>query len=218
MMKDQPTAVKSIPDRVYDTPGLRVERYWYRHPLRAFALMRALMIANNDPYEQGWPEIKSVGRSTWTPAGRYEFKISAEKPMFRKPPMPYLKGCPMCGQKRYNLGWHTNWDGKGESSRGKWHAACRSAYLLMTKPSEFSDFFIDLQDGLCAISGILLEDAKRIDIDHIIPLYRVYRDYSHLQPEQLVQFWGPRNLRAISNKSHKKKNIFEAAERAGRFT
>jgi len=52
-----------------------------------------------------------------------------------------------------------------------------------------------------------------IDIDHTIPLYRVFRDFSHLPPHRLINFWGPNNLRAVNNAAHRVKNANEARSR-----
>lgn len=207
-----PPPVGVIPDRSYDTPSLRVQRYWYRHPFRAFYLMRALMRENPRPFSREWPEMKSNGKTIKTPSGRWEFKISKERPQFRKPPQPYLGGCPMCGGVRYNLGWHSDWDGKGKSKQGWWHQSCSSAYRLMTSPAEFSQVFYDRQGGFCALTNDPLSDSY--DIDHIIPLYRVFRDFGHLEQDELIGFWGPGNLRAITKEAHKRKNAYEAAERS----
>lgn len=120
----------------------------------------------------------------------------------------------MCGGKRYKLGWHKDWDGSGESDKGWWHVSCGTAYSLMTTPNDFVDYFKKKQNGLCGISGEKFIAGEKIDMDHTIPLYRVFRDYGHLPIEKIMQFWGPRNLRAVKNSQHKIKNKYEAKERS----
>lgn len=205
----QPPCVKVIPERTFDTPALRVDRYWHRHPLRAFNLMRALMRSNPKPYESDWPQI--VTPSKWCKVEKRHIH-GLPKAKFRIPPQPYKYGCPMCGLTRYNLGWHTDWNGLGMSDRGYWHKACAAAFGMMQAPSNYSNFFKERQNGLCAITQDPLNDD--CDIDHIIPLYRVYRDFGHLPIDQIVGFWGPWNLRAITLDAHKVKNAYEAKERA----
>jgi len=206
----QPPAVKTIPDKKCDTPSLRVDRYWHRHPVRAFALMRALMRSNPKPYENEWP--KFVAPSKWCPVERKRI-YGTEKPKFRIPPQPYKYGCPMCGLTRYNLGWHSDWDGQGMSDRGYWHKACGAAFGMMQAPNSYNKFFKERQNGLCAITGEKLV-SNEYNIDHMIPLYRVYRDFGHLPLDEIIGFWGPKNLRAISLEAHKVKNKEEAEERA----
>lgn len=206
----EPPGVKTVPRKSFDTPSLRVDRYWRKHPVRAFQLMRALMRSNPNPYERDWPQF--VTASKWC-ALENKHIYGVPKPKFRIPPQPYKYGCPMCGLTRYSLGWHTDWDAKGMSDRGYWHKACAAAFRMMQTPNEFANFFKDRQNNICAITGVSLAGTK-YNIDHMIPLYRVYRDFGHLPIDQIVGFWGPKNLRAISLKAHAAKNKHEARERS----
>lgn len=169
------------------------------------------MRSNPRPYENEWPKTKR--RFHFDPvAGKR--KLSKVENLFRTPPKPYAEGCPMCGLPRFALGWHYDWNGSGETppGRGHWHKACAAAFRLMTAPRDFEMFFRRRQGNRCSLSGVLL--GETVDIDHMIPLYRVYRDFGHLDPDELVGFWGPANLRAVDPVAHKEKCAFEARERS----
>jgi len=210
-----PEIVKSLPAKSFDTPSMRVQRYWFRRPFEAWLLMHKMMSEQSEPPKFEWPRMKGVGRFH-TINGRWT--QTKFKPMFREPPKsPYSHlGCPMCGGVRYNLGWHEDWDGKGKSARGYWHVPCNIGLTLMQNPHDFWKNFFEKQNGICALSGEPLGEHTNFDIDHIIPLYQVYRDFNHLPLIEFIKFWGPDNLRAITKAAHKEKNSQEAAERAGR--
>ena len=149
-----------------------------------------------------------------------------DKILFRNPPQPYLRhgppykmiGCPMCGGKRYRLGWHNDWDGSGECNKGYWHKSCAAAHGMMQNPIDYWRFFHARQGGVCSLSGEPLgESRENIEIDHFVPLYQVYRDYREYDISDLLVFWGPENLRAVTKSAHKIKSKHEAAERAGKF-
>ena len=91
------------------------------------------------------------------------------------------------------------------------------AFDLMRNPYDFANFFHDRQNGICSLSGERLGDISNIQIDHVIPLYRVYRDYRDYPIKDLLVFWGPDNLRAVTKEAHKIKSKYEAAERSGKF-
>ena len=120
----------------------------------------------------------------------------------------------MCGGKRYALGWHKDWDGSGESKRGYWHAACSASYNMMRSPFDFWKFFYERQDGKCSLSGDDLGGIDNIQIDHFVPLYQVFRDYREYPIEDILVFWGPDNLRAVTKSAHKIKSKYEAGERS----
>ena len=182
--------------------------------------MRALMTAQTREPKYEWPRTRQQSRYTWRhpDTGEPGLIVRPDKILFREFPKPYNHGghgggCPMCGGPRYALGWHKDWDGTGESKRGYWHYACSAAYRLISTPNEYGKFFKERQNGICAISGQPLIEGL-YDIDHIIPLYRVYRDFGHIPVLDLIEFWGPGNLRAITQDAHKNKNRYEAGERA----
>lgn len=210
MQNKFPPGVGSIPTFEGNTPSLRVWRYWKRHPARAFYLMRGLVRSNPKPITISWPQMNTVWK--FDPVIRQR-KPNGQKANFRRPPQPYTNqsGCPMCGLPRFSFGWHNDWDGKGETSRGRWHRSCFMAFDFMSKPNEFGYFFEERQNGLCALSG---EPLKNFSIDHNYPLYKVYRNFSHLPIDQLLGFWGPGNLRAVNDGPHKRKSAAEARERA----
>lgn len=224
-MTREPPSVKTVPRMSWDTPSLRVSRYWNRHPERAFALMMAMIRANETPAISDWPRVRPQSYFTWHgPEGKPAMIKKPDKILFRHPPQPYLRhdpykmiGCPMCGGERYSLGWHRDWDGKGPSARGYWHVACSAAFNMMRSPFDFRQFFYDRQNGKCSLSGDDLGNVNDIQIDHFVPLYQVYRDYSDYSVKDLLVFWGPENLRAVTKKAHKAKSKHEAAERSGKF-
>lgn len=182
--------------------------------------MKALMQKQTLEPKFEWPRKRSQSRYTWRhpDTGEPGLIVRPDKILFREFPKPFNHGghgagCPMCGGVRYNLGWHTDWDGTGKSKTGYWHKACAAAYALMSTPNEYSSFFYTRQDGFCSVTGEELIDGQ-YQIDHIIPLYRVYRDFGHIPVLELIEFWGPNNLRAITTEAHKDKNRYEARERA----
>lgn len=185
------------------TPRLAVEGYWRAHPLLADRLARALAARSGAP--EGW---------TW--------RLGDEGPeSFRMPPAPFREGrfrvgpgaCRVCGQPVYRLGWHRDlWDDRGPSRRAAWHAACVAAWKLWTEPHDHLKALKLRQGRRCGETGRRL--LKGAEVDHRVPLYRVWRDRRDEPWPGILAYWGAPNLQAINREAHLRKCAEEAAERA----
>lgn len=190
------------------TPRLAVEGYWRAHPLRADRLARALAATSGPP--TGWAWRLGLARNSYLPA------------TFRAPPAPYretefLRGaghCCVCGQPVYRLGWHTDLWGAGPNQNAKWHAACVVAWHLWTAPSDHIAMLKKRQDRRCAQSGGRL--AKDAEVDHRVPLFRVWNEYRQIPWPSLLAFWGAPNLQVINRDIHVAKCATEADYRRQR--
>jgi hypothetical protein len=194
-------------DLVPDTPGKAVQAYWQAHPLRADRLARALAAKSGSP--PGW-----------------RWRVSFEGPdgvpeTFRTPPLPYREAafarsggsCCVCGQPVYRYGWHTNyWCDRSPNPRASWHGACVAAWKFWNAPSEQDRLLKRVQRHRCAATRRrLLRDAE---VDHRIPLFRVWRDERSTPWPQLLAYWGLPNLQVINREAHIRKCADEARERA----
>ena len=188
-------------------PRLAVESYWRAHPVRADRLARALATSAGAP--NGW---------TWrAPA----FAEADRTRGFRTPPAPYREAalnlgpghCCLCGRPVYRFGWHTDlWaDGK-PNRRAAWHACCVAAWKFWIAPSDHVKALGKLQRRRCAETGQRL--LKTAEVDHRMPLFRVWRDHRDLPWPALLGFWGVPNLRAINRPAHVVKCAIEAGDRA----
>jgi hypothetical protein len=135
---------------------------------------------------------------------------------FRVPPAPYRERpyalgpgfCCICGQPVYRFGWHVDLWGRGANRNAVWHAACVIAWDLWTGPSDYARVLKRLQQRRCAQSGGRL--WKTAEVDHRVPLFRVWREHRHTQWPSLLGFWGVPNLRVINRDVHLVKCAEEA--------
>jgi hypothetical protein len=186
-------------------PRRAVDSYWRAHPLRADRLARALAACSGAP--PGWTWQLGSGRTDGLPAS------------LRIPPTPYRERayargpgfCCLCGQPVYRLGWHLDlWD-QGPNRNAAWHAACVAAWDFWTGPSDYVRVLKRLQSRRCAESGGRLWRAA--EVDHRVPLFRVWRDHRDLAWPALLAFWGVPNLRVINPDVHAAKCAAEADSR-----
>ena len=186
------------------TPRLAVDGYWRAHPLRADRLARALAARSGAP--AGW---------MWR-LGQPRDRLPAS---FRVPPAPYRESafargpsyCCVCGQPVYRFGWHLDlWNG-GPNRNAQWHAACVVAWDLWCGPSDFAPVLKRLQGRRCAESGARL--WKTAEVDHRLPLYRVWREHREAPWPKLLAFWGLPNLQVINRDAHAAKCAAEAGDR-----
>jgi hypothetical protein len=182
------------------TPRLAVDSYWREHPLRADRLARALAARTGAP--AGW---------RWNPG------------QFRTPPAPYREKaigvepgrCCVCGQAVFRYGWHLDLWADGEPNRNaRWHTACVVAWKLWTAPSEHVRALRRRQGRLCPVTGTRL--LRTAEVDHIVPLYRVWRDHQERPWPELLRFWGVPNLQVINRAGHADKSVSELQERLAR--
>ena len=190
---------------VPDTPGRAVETYWRVHPLRADRLARALADRSGAP--EGW---------TWRLDGEKRDGLPAT---FRIPPAPYREAafsrgpgcCCLCGQPVFRFGWHRDlWDGR--LSRGAWHLACVAAWKFWSAPSDHVRVLKRLQRHRCPETRRRL--SKTAEVDHRIPLYRVWRERRDEPWPRILSFWGAPNLQVIDRDAHRAKCAHEAGDRA----
>jgi hypothetical protein len=189
------------------TPRLAVESYWRNHPIRADRLARALAARSGAP--KGW---------VWRGGGA---SSSDSALRFRAPPAPFREEafalgpghCCVCGQPVYRLGWHRDLWGEGTPNRrAAWHSACVTAWALWTAPVGSLRFLKTAQKRRCALTGKRL--LRTAEVDHRVPLYRVWRDHRETPWPDLLSYWGWPNLQVINRPAHVDKSAREAGERA----
>jgi hypothetical protein len=187
-------------------PRLAVDGYWRAHPLRADRLARALAARSGAPKDWTW----RLGSGDGLPTS------------FRTPPAPYREAafsrgpgtCCVCGQPVYRLGWHVDLWGAGANRNARWHTACVIAWQLWNAPSEQIKVLRKLQARRCAQSGARL--WKSAEVDHRVPLFRVWGEHRHIAWPSLLGFWGLPNLQAINRDIHTAKCATEAGYRRQR--
>ena len=186
-------------------PRLAIDSYWRAHPFRAERLARALAARSGTP--QGWTWQLGPDRESGLPTS------------FRSPPAPYREkafsrgpgSCCVCGQPVYRLGWHEDlWD-RGPNRNASWHTACVTAWRLWNAPSDYAKLLRKIQRRRCAETGSRL--WKGAEVDHRVPLFRVWRDHRTMAWPSLLSFWGLPNLQVINRDAHAAKCASEASER-----
>jgi len=187
------------------TPRLAIESYWRAHPLRADRLARALTARTGVPL--GWTWQISDKRKSGLPS------------TFRTPPAPYRERkyslgsgfCCVCGQPVYRLGWHIDlWDA-GPNSKAVWHCACVVAWQFWNAPNSEAALLRRLQGRRCGQTGGRL--WKSAEVDHRVPLFRVWSEHRDLGWPKLLDFWGLPNLQVINRDVHAAKCANEARDR-----
>lgn len=184
-------------------PRLAVDSYWRAHIVRADRLARALAAKSGAP--AGW---------TWC------LEVEPGQPRsFRCPPAPYRENkysrgpgfCCVCGQPVYRLGWHKDlWDA-GPNTRASWHTACVAAWRFWSAPGTQDKMLRKLQLRRCAQTGRRL--LKAAEVDHVMPLFRVWRELRDIPWPALLNYWGTPNLQVINREVHVAKCATEAGYR-----
>jgi hypothetical protein len=188
------------------TPRLAIDSYWRAHPLRADRLARALARLSGAP--AGW---------TWRLGNRRKSGLPAT---FRAPPAPYRESafsrgpgfCCVCGQPVHRFGWHADLWGSGANKNANWHCACVIAWQFWNAPSGEARVLRRLQARRCAESGGRL--WKGPEIDHRVPLFRVWSERRDTPWPELLDYWGLPNLQVINRDAHTAKCAAEARERS----
>ncbi|MFL6933225.1 MAG: hypothetical protein ACJ8EJ_01115 [Xanthobacteraceae bacterium] len=186
-------------------PRRAVDSYWRAHPVRADRLARALAARSGTP--AGW---------TWRLGSERRDGLPST---FRMPPTPYREPtyargpgfCCVCGQPVYRLGWHVDLWGRGVNRNAAWHAACVVAWDFWTGPSDYARVLRRLQGRRCAETGGRL--WKTAEVDHRMPLFRVWREHRDMPWPALLGFWGVSNLQVINREVHVAKCAAEADSR-----
>jgi hypothetical protein len=188
------------------TPRLAIDSYWGAHPLRADRLARALAARSGAP--GGWSWRLGDNRKNGLPT------------TFRTPPAPfreraYARGpglCCVCGQAVYRFGWHVDlWDA-GTNKNAVWHSACVVAWQFWTAPSDHVRLLRRLQARRCGETGGRL--WKSAEVDHRIPLFRVWSEHRDAPWPVLLDYWGLPNLQVINRDVHVAKCATEAQHRS----
>ena len=186
-------------------PRLAVDSYWRNHPVRAERLARAL--AANTGAPAGW---------SWRLGSNPKLGLPAT---FRSPPAPYRERkfargpgfCCVCGQPVFRFGWHCDlWDA-GPNTNATWHAACVIAWQFWNAPSDQVRVLKRLQVRRCAQSGRRL--LRSAEVDHRVPLFRVWGEHRDTPWPALLAFWGLPNLQVINRDVHAAKCAVEATYR-----
>ena len=187
-------------------PRLAIDGYWRAHPTRADRLARALAARSGAP--AGW---------TWRLASSRRSNLPKS---FRYPPAPYRERafargpgyCCVCGQPVYRLGWHADlWDA-GINRKANWHAACVIAWQFWSAPSDWERLLRRVQERRCRESGKRL--LRSAEVDHRVPLFKVWKEHRDLPWPQLLGFWGMPNLQLINRDMHAAKCAAEAGYRS----
>ena len=187
------------------TPRLAIDSYWRGHPVRADRLARGLAVRTGAP--TGWTWRLGEDRASGLPSS------------FRTPPTPYREPsfargpgfCCVCGQPVYRFGWHLDLWKDGANKRANWHGACVIAWQFWNSPSGEVRLLRRLQARRCRQTGKRL--WKGAEVDHRIPLFRVWSEYRNTPWPKLLDFWGLPNLQVINRDVHIAKSVGEAAYR-----
>ena len=188
------------------TPRLAIDSYWRAHPLRADRLARAHAAKSGAP--AGW---------TWRLGGDRKSGLAAS---FRTPPAPYRERafargagfCCVCGQPVYRFGWHADLWNAGANRNATWHCACVIAWQFWNAPSGEAPLLRSLQARRCAQSGGRL--WRNAEIDHHVPLFRVWNERRDTLWPALLDYWGLPNLQVINRDAHAAKCADEARDRS----
>jgi hypothetical protein len=187
------------------TPRLAIDSYWGAHPFRADRLARALAARSRAP--SGW---------NWRLSNNLEDGLPAT---FRTPPAPYRESnyalgrgfCCVCGQPVYRFGWHIDlWD-TGPNKNAVWHCACVIAWQFWNAPSSQARLLRRLQTRRCGETGARL--WKSAEVDHRVPLFRVWNEYRDAPWAELLDYWGLPNLQMINRDVQASKCASEARGR-----
>jgi hypothetical protein len=187
-------------------PRLAVDGYWRAHPVRADRLARALAAQSGTP--AGWTWRLASARKTDLPK------------TFRFPPAPYRERkfargpgcCCVCGQPVYRLGWHVDLWNAGPNPKAGWHACCVIAWNFWSAPSGHVRLLKRMQERRCRESGKRL--LKSAEVDHRVPLFRVWQEHRERPWPELLGFWGVPNLQVINRDAHAAKCAAEASYRS----
>ena len=101
--------------------------------------------------------------------------------------------------------------GAGPNKKAVWHCACVIAWQFWNAPSGEAVLLRRLQARRCGQTGRRL--WKSAEVDHRVPLFRVWREYRDLPWPKLLDFWGLRNLQVINRDVHVAKCANEARDR-----
>src|SRR5580704_10536048 len=136
------------------------------------------------------------------------------------PPAPYREAkyargpgfCCVCGQAVFRFGWHVDLWGAGPNKNANWHCACVIAWQFWNAPSGEARLLRRLQARHCGQNGGRL--WKTAEIDHRVPLFRVWGEHRDTPWPALLAYWGLPNLQVINRDAHVAKCANEARDRS----
>ena len=117
----------------------------------------------------------------------------------------------MCGQSVYRFGWHVDLWRTGINKNAVWHGACVIAWQFWNAPSIDARFLRRLQARRCGQTGTRL--WKSAEVDHRVPLFRVWRECRDVACPALLHYWGLPNLQVINRDVHAAKFASEGRDR-----
>ena len=120
-------------------------------------------------------------------------------------------GSCVCGQPVYRLGWHVDLWKSGPNKNAVWHCACVVAWQFWNAPNSQIQLLRRIQSRRCAQSGGRL--WRNAEVDHCVPLFRVWSEHRDTSWPRLLDFWGLPNLQVINRDVHAAKCATEARER-----
>ena len=171
----------------HDGPSIRIGATTRSGPINSPARSLPLAVRRKD----GCGEAEFRNRGHRSVFGR-------PQPRFREP--AYTKGpghCCVCGQPIFRFGWHRDLWGDGRPNQNAtWHSCCVAAWNLWIAPSDHVRHLKVLQKRRCLATGERL--IKNAEVDHRIPLFKVWRDYRERPWPALLAFWGVPNLQVIN--------------------
>jgi hypothetical protein len=162
-----------------------------RPPFRAAdaaARGRFVLARPSDPRRSG--SLTTTASTDWRPhIGRH--------PRHRERAYTLGRGfCCVCGQPVYRFGWHIDlWD-SGANMNANWHCACVIAWQFWNAPSDYVRLLRRLQAWRCGQSGGRL--WKSAEVDHRIPLFRVWSEHRETPWPDLLNYWGLPNFQVIN--------------------
>lgn len=177
-----------------------------------------------------WEKVYAL-REAGTPPAESDYPRMWVKGDPRKPPLPGFwrihgvkqKGhnfCPVCTGPTFHDG---DWRFEAAAPRWNrsWHAPCLHTSFVWTRYADYAGFLARRQGGVCPETGeAILTDGPHgyvkggVEVDHIVPLWKVRLEGGKHPWPGVLRFWGLRNLQALSSVGHKRKTKREAAERA----
>ena len=119
--------------------------------------------------------------------------------------------CCVCGQPVYRLGWHVDLWKSGPNKNAVWHCACVVAWQFWNAPNSQIQLLRRIQSRRCAQSGGRL--WRNAEVDHCVPLFRVWSEHRDTSWPRLLDFWGLPNLQVINRDVHAAKCATEARDR-----
>jgi hypothetical protein len=117
----------------------------------------------------------------------------------------------VCGHPVYRFGWHVDVWEAGANKNAIWHCACVVAWEFWNAPSGQAWLLRRPQARRCGLIG--MRSWKNAEIDHRVPLFRVWREHRNAPWPKLLDYWGLPNLQVINREVYAAKCATEAGDR-----